>query len=68
MMTEKGRQEHTAESRQRKREDEGERAKQQPADKQDAAERQMTPEAEPDDTIEGEGSPGLTIMGGGGHA
>jgi hypothetical protein len=25
-------------------------------------------EVEPDDTIEGEGSPGLTIGGGGGHA
>jgi hypothetical protein len=31
------------------------------------AQRQMTPQADVDDTVEGEGSPGLTI-GGGGHA
>jgi hypothetical protein len=32
-----------------------------------AVRQQMTPDAEPDDTIEGEGTPGLTV-GGGGHA
>jgi hypothetical protein len=38
------------------------------AEVRDGTSRQSTPEGEPDDTLVGEGSPGLTIMGGGGHA
>jgi hypothetical protein len=38
------------------------------ADARKPAPRQSTPEVEADDTLEGEGSPGLTITGGGGHA
>jgi hypothetical protein len=48
--------------------DEAEQRLREAAEKRRTAQKQSTPEAEPEDSTEGEGSPGLTIMGGGGHA
>jgi len=53
--------------RERPRPETNQKAANKPTDK--VAERSRTDsDAEVEDSLEGEGSPGLTIMGGGGHA